>query len=263
MMRNDREDVRTVLMLDELDAMDEQTDGSAFYDAHLRRDYPNVQRTETQIVPVSTLGTQVSEAIATGHTRALAHWASTVFKPERATLGSLAALYQAPLNNVGVRKVIAAHAILLSLSGVARLYLRDMLGVAALPTPTLLAAQEALANASSNHKRLLDGITRLVRVRQAHEAFHPQAALEVLTLTDGVWSIVRTATQPDRSPLTLQNGRVVCLTNLSAEEQLISVDWRAVLGTRNSVRDLLTGTRFNVHGPSLALQAYQVMWVTT
>jgi hypothetical protein len=58
------------------------------------------------------------------------------------------------------------------------------------------------------------------------------------------------------------NARVICLTNVSHEDQLISPDWRALLGTRNAIHNLLTRTRFNVHGPSILLRPYQTLWAT-
>ena len=56
--------------------------------------------------------------------------------------------------------------------------------------------------------------------------------------------------------------RVLCLINISNEHELVSPDFRGLLGTRNAVHDLVKNRTFNVHGPSFMLQPYQVCWLT-
>ncbi len=240
-----------------------------FYQTQLQRDYPYIQDPsafQTSVESASELSTHVNQALATSHTMSLTHWAHTKYTAGIISIGPLDSIYQNTKDGLATqaRKMIAAHAVLLSLSGVVAIHLQNVLGLAALDAsqPLLSQCQHALGNPQSLQKRIYDGVTKLVRARAAHSAFAAKAVQEMLSLTDGVWSLIRTTPQVDASPLNLQTGRVVCLTNLSAEEQLVSADWRALLGTRHAVRDLFTGTRFNVHGPSLALQAYQVMWVT-
>lgn len=242
----------------------EHADWPDFYDTLLQRDFPNTLSTQTMALPTSELVQQVQAALQSGHTRDLTHWCETGHRSGFAAIGPLDAVYTDTAIGLAkrARQVIAAHAVLLALSGTALVYLRDLFGLALLPSPTLSHIRHELADAQSLSKRLYDGITRLVRAREGYPAFATNAAQQALALTEGVVCIVRTAAQTDASPLALQSGRVVCLTNLSPEEQLVSVDWRTLLGTRNAVRDLLNGTRFNVHGPSLSLQPYQVMWVT-
>lgn len=252
---------RTQLLVGDLA---EHADWQDFYEAHLQRDFPNTLSTQTMALPTSELVQQMQAALHSGHTRDLTHWCETGHHAGFAAIGPLDGIYADTAMGLATRarKVIAAHAVLLSLSGTALIYLRDLFGLALLPSPTLNQIRHALAETQSMSKRLYDGITKLVRVRESHPAFANTVAQQALDLAQGVVCVVRTAPQTDASPLAMQTGRVVCLTNLSPEEQLVSVDWRALLGTRNAVRDLLNGTRFNVHGPSLALQAYQVMWVT-
>jgi hypothetical protein len=117
-----------------------------------------------------------------------------------------------------------------------------------------------------------DGVgagAKLRAICQSHAAFAADTTLELLDVAhagaDGnsVFALARTAapaTPP--SPFAMQRNRVVCLVNVSASEQLVSLDWRTLLGTRNAIRDLVSGIRFNVHGPSLSLQPYQVLWAT-
>ncbi len=252
---------RTQLLVGDLA---EHADWQDFYDTYLQRDFSNTLSMQTMALPTSELVQQMQAALQSGHTRDLTHWCETAHRSGFAAIGPLDEVYADSSISLAkrARKIIAAHAVLLSLSGTALVYLRDLLGLALLPSPTLNQIRHELADAQSLSKRLYDGITRLVRARESHPAFATDAAQQALALTEGVVCIARTAAQTDASPLTMQSGRVVCLANLSPEEQLVSVDWRALLGTRNAVRDLLNGTRFNVHGPSLALQAYQVMWVT-
>ena len=93
-----------------------------------------------------------------------------------------------------------------------------------------------------------------LRVRAAQPAFDPFGEQRVLDCGPHVFALLRFA--PD------DTSRVLCLVNCSAHEQLVPVPWRTALGTNNAVRDLISGARLNVHGPSLELEPYEVRWLT-
>ena len=178
-------------------------------------------------VNVAGLGEMIAQAFATGSARALLHGL------ESFAFNALPAAF--PINNA--RRLVAAHAVLLALDGVPGVHW-------------------------SHLGKTFDSLAKLLRTRASHEAFTPGAQQQRFELPDEVFGLMRWAAPIEKSPLMMQRGRVVCLVNVSTEEQLVSLDWRALLGTRNAIRDLISGVRFNVHGPSLALQPYQVMWAT-
>ncbi|MCS6772689.1 MAG: hypothetical protein NZ693_01055 [Thermoflexales bacterium] len=43
---------------------------------------------------------------------------------------------------------------------------------------------------------------------------------------------------------------------------MVQLPWRALLGTNNAVRDLVSGARLSVHGPSLKLAPYAIRWLS-
>ncbi|MEO6061239.1 MAG: hypothetical protein ABIQ99_04790, partial [Thermoflexales bacterium] len=114
----------------------------------------------------------------------------------------------------------------------------------------------------SRQTRVGDAIERLLRARAALPGFAAGGACQIPDAGPGVLLVVRDAPGGDGTPMGVQRGRVVCMTNLTGDERLVSPDWRALLGTRNAIRDQVTGVRFNVHGPSLGLAPWQVVWAT-
>jgi hypothetical protein len=56
--------------------------------------------------------------------------------------------------------------------------------------------------------------------------------------------------------------RALCIANCATQPRLIQVPWRKLLGTNNAARDLVSGARLSVHGPSLELDPYEVRWMT-
>lgn len=114
----------------------------------------------------------------------------------------------------------------------------------------------------SSQTRIGDAVERLLRARAALPAFAAGGASQIPDAGPGVLLVIRDAPGGDGTPMGIQRGRVVCISNLSGNERLVSPDWRTLLGTRNAIRDQVTGVRFNVHGPSLGLAPWQVVWAT-
>lgn len=176
------------------------------------------------------------------------------------------------------RRMVAAHAIMFSVVGVPAIYFHSLFGSRGWPQGIELHGhnrainreklvradvERALSDPGSLRSRVFEGLKALLAARRRHAAFHPHGQQRVLELEPGVFAVVRTA--PGIAPGDLAQvyrNRVVCLVNVTDRMQIVSVDWRALLGTRNAIRNVLTGTRFNVHGPSLMLQPHQVMWAT-
>lgn len=174
-------------------------------------------------------------------------------------------------------KVIAAHAIMLSLIGVPGIYWHSLFGsrgwsqgVAELGYNRAVNRQKfaralvdgELADPNSLRAKVFGGLKALLRVRAAHPAFNPHGSQRVLDLDPGVFAVVRTAPGIDPNDrAAVYRNSVVCIVNVTNEFQFVAVDWRNILGTRNNIQNLMNGSRINIHGPSLMVQPYQVLWV--
>ena len=113
----------------------------------------------------------------------------------------------------------------------------------------------ALGDSSSWVHEVATRFRRLVRRRIAVPAFHPNAAQEILTLSDAIFALRRGSA--DGASL------VVALVNVTAEEQPAALS-RAQLGAlRSEWRDLVSGRVFAARGGQLALRlaAYEVLWL--
>ena len=164
----------------------------------------------------------------------------------------------------GVRRLLAAHALMLALPGVPGVYVHSLLGsrndAAALAATgrarsinrgRFVFAELTAELADSRHRRhlVLDGMRRLLRTRGAHPAFHPQAPARWPEAPASVAAVVRSAT----------GSEVLALQNLAATG--VHLDGDALLGRRwpTSARDLLSGER--LHDAAIALGPHGVRWI--
>ena len=166
-------------------------------------------------------------------------------------------------------RFIAAHAIMLALIGMPGIYFHSLFGSRGWPAGVQqlgykrainrekldrVALEQELADNGARRAQIFARLARLLRARAGHPAFHPFGRQQVVACGPAVFALLRVA--PD------ERARALCLVNVSAEDQLVQVPWRALLGTNNAVRDLLSGARLSVHGPSLELDPYEVRWLT-
>jgi sucrose phosphorylase len=121
-----------------------------------------------------------------------------------------------------VRRFLSAQAIMLALPGVPGIYVHSLLGsrnahdeVARTGRKRsinrekfeLAALERELADPAGLRSRVLSGFRRLLSVRSAHPAFHPQVPHRVLATPSGLFGLARSA----------GDGReVYCLTNVTA-----------------------------------------------
>ncbi len=127
---------------------------------------------------------------------------------------------------------------------------RAALNGAPVPSPQQLRVAQAIAlSLLGTDARVND--TQLARIAEAQHAFAPDAVCALFEYTPGVMAVMRSVPT---------GQRVMCLANATAEEQLVPVPWRKVLGSAN-VRDLIGGARLAVHGPSFALGPHDVRWL--
>ena len=177
-----------------------------------------------------------------------------------------------PEPETDVSRFLASQAIMLSLAGVPGIYAHSFFGsrncqdclVETGRARTinrekfqLAALEERLADTSQHHARVLDGMVRLLKIRQAKPAFHPNAGQRVLALDDRVFAVLRGEVGTP--------GAVLCLSNVSPVAVRVVVSASLVGGTDMGVRDLVGGMHFSLSGGdySFELRAYQTMWLAS
>ncbi len=209
----------------------------------------------------------VPESLIAGNARVLGDWArGQIALPDarlEIDLDASAALLEGLGGRAAERVASALAGALLSLPGTPILPLSLIAGAFTADNSVDADAWVAgLAEAPTTQTRIADAIARLLRARSGYPAFASGGRHDLPDAGRGVFAIIRDAPNAGSALIGVQQKRVVCLVNMSGEEQLASLDWRVLLGTRNAIRDLVTGIRFNVHGPSLGLAPYQVVWAT-
>jgi hypothetical protein len=121
----------------------------------------------------------------------------------------------------------------------------------ALTTPDLTAEQlraaEAMVLAVCGRTPLAED----ARLNMAAARFDPGTPIRLLDYGPAVMAVLR---EP------LDGRKTLCLTHVGADETLAPVPWRQILGTTN-VRDLVSGVRLAVHGPSFALGPFETRWL--
>ena len=158
---------------------------------------------------------------------------------------------------------LGAHALLLSFQGIPAIYVHSLLA-----TPNdldlveetgrtrsinrgrwrLSDLEERLADPDSAQARALDYFKRIIALRNAQEAFSPQAAQKVLKSPEGAFVMRREA----------ERQRILVVASVVGHTQRLP---RAGLGVApGSYEDLLSGACVRVAG-SLDLGPYQVLWL--
>ncbi len=164
----------------------------------------------------------------------------------------------------GIRRFLAAHALMLALPGVPGLYVHSLLGsrndLAAVGATgrarsinrgrfawSSLAAD--LADPRHRRRRVLDGLRHLLLVRAAHEAFDPAAPQRWPHAPASVAAVVRSARGTD----------VLCLHHVGGPG--VRLDAASLLGRSwpANARDLLTGAP--VPSADVAMAPFEVRWL--
>ena len=106
---------------------------------------------------------------------------------------------------------------------------------------------EALKDEKSNTARVFQECTRLLRLRAAHAAFHPNGAQKIVDLGESVFAVERTS--PD--------GKQILLAISNCSGQPVAVPAPAV---RNRT-DLVLGRKPTTDGDTIRLDPYQTVWL--
>lgn len=205
------------------------------------------------------------EALAAGDARVLADavrsWLGAPTGPVYVDGAEAAALLAGPGGRAAERRWAALAGLLLSLPGPTALPLGLLAGGFGANDVVDADAWAGLHPEEAGlRERMADAAGRLLSAQAAHPAFGGLTTWRAPDAGPSVFCLIRDAASASDGPVSIQRSRLVCLVNVTPAEQLVSLDWRALLGTRNAIRDLVTGVRFNVHGPSLGLAPYQTAW---
>jgi len=110
------------------------------------------------------------------------------------------------------------------------------------------AVESELNDPSSFRAKVFFPYINVINIRKKQEAFHPNAAFEILGLDSRVFAIKRSS----------QNQRIYALTNVSSEEVPVFL---SDCGAPRRMTDLITGDEVNT--ASFTLRPYQYMWLST
>lgn len=165
-----------------------------------------------------------------------------------------------------IRRFLCSQIIMLSLRGIPAIYFHSLTatrnnhdGVAETGQNRTInrgrwhddELRSLLDQEDSTTARVFHAYINLLAARREHPAFHPDAPQQVLELSDALFGVVRTAAD---------YGRVICLHNVSPEEQHVSLDSLAEeLMGHESAHDLISGSRVK---DKVVLAPYQCYWLT-
>lgn len=140
--------------------------------------------------------------------------------------------------DTAVRRHLASHALMLSMPGMAGIYVHSLLGglndqqglertghnrsLHRRKFTGVPALEASLADQTTVEHRVLNGVRRLIELRRSTTAFHPDAAMRVLELPETLFGIERTAA----------SGAVArCIVNLGSKPASVATGGLVRLGS--------------------------------
>jgi len=100
------------------------------------------------------------------------------------------------------------------------------------------------------------GMGKIIRARIREKAFHPNAAQQVLHISEEVFALARTSVD--------KKERILAITNIVDRVQELSIETKEIGGqTEFTCRDIMSGKDFVSTGGmlSLSLAPYEVLWL--
>lgn len=177
-----------------------------------------------------------------------------------------------PEETIDVRRFLASQVIMLSLAGVPGIYVHSLFGSrnchACLEQTGRARSinrekfqrseiESKLRNFTSTASQVFEAYTQLLRLRQGHPAFHPNAGQKIHQLEDSIFSLTRTSLDGGES--------ILCLINVTPEVQLLEVSLDEIgLPRATQMGDLISGEKPQIQDGVLRLEldAYQSGWFT-
>jgi sucrose phosphorylase len=176
-----------------------------------------------------------------------------------------------PQPELDVNRFLASQAIMLSLAGVPGIYVHSMFG-----SHNCLACVDGTGRARSINRekfnleeiradlvdeetlrsKVFRGYLKLLRVRREQAAFHPNGSQRVIPANDALFALERSSPDGEET--------ILCVINLSPEEQKVSLDVRTLrLPSVACWANLLSKDEIQVGGSQLelSLEPYQTCWL--
>jgi len=167
-----------------------------------------------------------------------------------------------------LQRFICAHAIMLGLEGIPAIYIHSLLGTEndyqrLLHTNQKRSInrhiwgakelQQCLSNPHDQHTKVFEGLKKLLAIRGAQPAFHPNAAQFVMHLGQGVFAFKRQSIDQSQS--------IFCISNVSDQIQSIPII-ELNLPNTEPWNDLISGASYPDFSAMINLQPYQTLWLT-
>lgn len=165
------------------------------------------------------------------------------------------------------RRFICAHAIMLALEGIPAFYIHSLLAtrndferLQQTGNPRAinrrlwgLAEIDDLLQAESHHGRIFRELSRLIRIRRAQKAFHPNATQFTMHFGNAIFAFWRQSIDRDQSVFCLNNvSDQVQEINLADINLIVDEDWY----------DLISGAGYPDLYASISIKPYQSIWLT-
>lgn len=166
------------------------------------------------------------------------------------------------------RRMVCAHAIMLSLEGIPAFYIHSLVGTRndleklerlgqnrAINRHNWIAQelQEQLDDASSPHARLFAELGKLIGIRKRQPAFHPSAVQYTLQLGPKLFGVWRQSLDRRQS--------IFAVANVSSEAQSLALSQLNLISI-DEWGDLVSGHKIRERGGEIQIQPYQVCWLS-
>jgi sucrose phosphorylase len=165
-------------------------------------------------------------------------------------------------------RFVCAHAIMLALEGIPAFYIHSLLGAENDYTRventgrartinrhiwTEQELREALDDENRHHRSVFDRLTRLITLRSAQKAFHPNATQFTMHLGTSIFAFWRQSVDRSQS--------IFCLYNVTDEIQWVNLSEINLTGTEQW-KDLVSGMEYLDQKGVIALEPYQALWLS-
>jgi sucrose phosphorylase len=166
-----------------------------------------------------------------------------------------------------VDRFICAHAIMLALEGIPAIYIHSLFGTEndyqRLEHTGRVRSinrhiwkddelQAALVDDTRHHKLVFKRLTRLIKIRSAQSAFHPNAVQFTMHLGTEIFAFWRQSIDRRQS--------IFCIYNVTNVKQTVNLADINLVDT-DSWTDLISGQRYDDRKGMLLLEPYQAVWL--
>ena len=198
--------------------------------------------------------------------RALDHGGSKPYEINISLFDALQGTVQGA-DDLGLRRFICAHAIMLALEGIPAIYIHSLLGTRNDHQRVENSGhnrainrhqwdyqqlETKLADQDSSHHQVYNQLKQLLKIRRRQTAFHPNATQFTLHLGDQLFGFWRQSLDRQQS--------IFCISNISNQVQHLSLADINLIDNEQW-QDLISGQPCTPNA-QLPMQPYQTVWIT-